>query len=210
MKEIVKNSFLYSMLLPKLEVAGWIMAILGFAGKCALYNAGNTALIMGLSTLSLVYFLKASAPIRVHDESPSSPYRADVAQFSPTPTEPSFLVDSLLPKIINIGSSVLLIGILFKLLDWNGAGMMLIVGVGTLLPAVVILALNQRMNQRALVLTVLGGLLMYVSSDTLARQFHRDDPILVEKLIYRNHHPRDRAANEDVRLYLQQKRADRH
>ena len=210
MKEVVRKSFLYDMLLPKLEVAGWIMAILGFAAKWALYNAGNIGLIVGLGTLSEVYFLSAFAPLRINDESSSNPYRADGAQFSPLSAEPSFLVDSLLPKIINISSSVLLIGILFNLLDWNGGGMMLIVGVGTLLPAVVILALNQRMNQRALVLTVLGGLLMYVSSDTLARQFHRDDPILVEKLIYRNHHPRDRAANEDVRLYLQQKRADRH
>jgi len=65
------------------------------------------------------------------------------------------------------------------------------------------------MNLRALILGVIGGFMLFVSPKYLAQQFHRDDPVLVQKMIYQLDHPRDRAAAEDVRQYLKQKRAQR-
>lgn len=203
-----QKSFLYDILLPKIEVISLLMSVVGFVTKWSLIKSGDYMLLIGLGTLSVVYFLRTYAPTVIDQENSLVQLSGKaVTAFAPTSAEPSFLVDILLPKIINLSSAITLIGIQFKLMSWSGSRIMLLVGVGALLTAVVLLALNQRMNLRALVLTLAGGVLFYVSADTLVRQFHRDDPVLVEKMIYRNHHPRDRAADEDVRQYLRQKRA---
>ncbi|MDO7846059.1 hypothetical protein Q5H92_06815 [Hymenobacter sp. M29] len=207
----MQRSFLFDTLLPKMEVIGWVVAIIGLAGKWWLLAGGSMMLIVGLSTLSVVYFLSTYAPARIKEEDAlSEGHRKPSAPFAATSNAPSFLADLLLPKVINMSSAVLLIGMLFKLMSWNGSQMMLMVGESTLFTAVILLLLNQRMHVRALVLVVLGGLLMYISADDLVRQFHRNDPVLVEKMIYRNHHPRDRAAQEAVREHLRQQRDQRY
>jgi gliding motility-associated protein GldL len=43
----------------------------------------------------------------------------------------SFLYDSLMPKIYGIGAAVVIVGALFKIEHWQGADLMLIVGLGT-------------------------------------------------------------------------------
>jgi hypothetical protein len=203
----MQKSFLFDTLLPKLEMLGWAVAILGFAAKWFQLAGGNVALIIGLSTLSLVYFLNTYAPARLNEPELSfGDYSIIAEQFAPVTTPSSFLTDSILPKVINMSSAVLLIGMLFKLMFWNGSRTMLIVGEGTLLMAVILLLLNQRTHVRAMLLAGLGGLLLYVSADELVRQFHRNDPVLVEKMIYHNHHPYERTANEAVRQHLWQQR----
>ncbi|MBF9141186.1 GldL-related protein [Hymenobacter properus] len=211
MKSSMQKSFLFDTLLPKLHIVAWVVAILGFVAKWTQLEGGSTALIVGLATLSLVYFLTAYAPSRIpEDDSSAKSYPRQDTQIGESSKPASFLVDILLPKLINMSSAVLLVGMLFKLMSWNGSQTMLIVGEGTLFTAVILLLLNQRINVRALVLAALGGLLMYTSADDLVRQFHRDDPVLVEKMIYRNHHPHDRAANEAVRQYLWHKQDKRY
>ena len=43
----------------------------------------------------------------------------------------SFLYDTLMPKIYGLGAAVVIVGALFKIEHWNGADIMLIVGLGT-------------------------------------------------------------------------------
>ena len=43
----------------------------------------------------------------------------------------SFLYDTLMPKIYGIGAAVVIVGALFKIEHWNGADIMLMVGLGT-------------------------------------------------------------------------------
>src|SRR6476646_2281970 len=43
----------------------------------------------------------------------------------------SFLYESLMPKIYGLGAAVVIVGALFKIEHWNGADIMLIVGLGT-------------------------------------------------------------------------------
>ena len=43
----------------------------------------------------------------------------------------SFLYDTLMPKIYGIGAAVVIVGALFKIQHWEGASIMLIIGLGT-------------------------------------------------------------------------------
>ena len=198
-------------LLAVVEWVAWAVAILGFVAKWNVMPGGSILLILGLATLSTIYFLQSYLPSYSsfgNAASQTGPFGSSQSATLAS-AESSFLVDVLAPKIIGLSAAITFIGMLFKLMSWNGSRIMLIVGVGTLLTIVVIMALNQRMDRRAVIIAALGGLSLYVSSDTLVQQFHHDDPVLVEKMIYQNHHPRDRAAAQDVREYLKQKRAQR-
>lgn len=95
-----------------------------------------------------------------------------------------------------ISCAVVLIGCLFKLMFWNGSETMLRVGMLLLTFFVLAWAVNQRVNRRALVVAVVGGLMLSISSENLMRQLYRDDPQLVKIIVYQIHHPHDRAASE--------------
>ena len=43
----------------------------------------------------------------------------------------SFLYDTLMPKVYGIGAAVVIVGALFKIQHWEGASLMLIIGLGT-------------------------------------------------------------------------------
>jgi|GEM_PF-1803056 len=203
------RSFLYDVVLPKVEALSWLAAILGFLAQWNQLGAGAFLLMLGLGTLSLVYFLRAYAPAS-HVRPDSAAYDPSAAYNDfPEPIErPSFLLDGLAPKLTGISGAVVLLGILFKLLVWPGSRVMLLVGSATLLLVVVLSALRQRLNWRALLLTALGGLMLYVPSETLIRQFYRHDPALTEKMIYQLRHSRDRAAGEAVRQRVSPRRAN--
>lgn len=176
--------------LAAVEKIAWLLAILGFAAKWNLLAAGNIMLILGLGALSSVYLLRAYQPA--------------------APVEnPSFLLDNLLPKYLGIGGAVVFMGVLFKLMTWNNGTALLLVGTITTTAVVLLTVFNQLFASRALAAAALGGLLLYVPAETLVRQFHHDDPVLVTKMIYQLNHPLDRAAAADVHQYLQQKRATR-
>lgn len=205
-----KGLTFYTVVLSALEKAAWLGAVLGLAAKWNLLASGNPLLLFGLSTLGAVYFLQAYAPRSTPaelareerlDTGSSQPYFAATDQTS------NFLLDKVLPKVTRISMAVALIGILFKLLSWPGSGPMLAVSAAIIGVALLLLGFNQRLDRRALLVGTLAVTAWQVPSETLIRQFHRDDPALVEKLIYQAHHPRDSAANDAVRQYLRQKRA---
>ena len=149
--------------------------------------AGNYLLVVGLGALGVVYYLRSHWPAAFTaggeplDSSASAPF-----------------LDDYLRKGKGLSAAVTFIGILFKLMNWSNGNTILVVGVVTMSVVMVVSAFRQRLNRLAVAIAALGGLALYVPSETLIRQFHRDDPGLVEKLVYQLHHPRDRAAATDV------------
>ena len=196
-----KQHFLFDVLLPKVEVAAWVLSIAGFIAKWNLISLGNPMLIVGLGSLAYVYLLSA---FRL--ETILNPFDSSMPDYN---APRSFYIDALLPKNAWIGGAVVWVGTLFRLMAWSGANQMLIVGTGVVLIAVVIRALNQRMNRHALLVGVVGIIMLYVPAETWVRQFHNDDPVLVRKMVYQLEHPRDPAARDSVQQYLKQKRNQR-
>ncbi|MDQ2770193.1 MAG: hypothetical protein M3Y54_06810 [Bacteroidota bacterium] len=205
-----KRSFLYDVLLPKVEAVALILSVLGLALKLSLISSGNTELIIGLSTLSTVYFLRAFAPSkRIGADEVNFPeqyFGKPTNHYAATSSEISFFSDSILPKVIWLGGATAIIGILFKLMIWPGANNQLFVGFGCELIVIIGLALNQRVSLRSIVLGALTGVMLLINPKYLVQQFHRDDPVLVEKMFYHMDHPRDSAAGAAVRQQLNQAR----
>jgi hypothetical protein len=185
----VGGSFMHDVVLPKVEIYGWLLAILGFLGYWNQLVAGALLLELGLGTLALTYFLRAFEPTTAFHSRPDFA----VAPRPQTLVAPdgSFYYDIVLPKVAMQGSAVTLLGTLFKLLF----------GAGTIMLVVLPQALRQQLNRRALAICALGGLMLYVPSATFVRQFHHNDPVLAEKIIFQLHHPRDQAAAEAVRQH---------
>jgi hypothetical protein len=199
--------------LTVVEYLAWGIALTGFFLLWNQQAGGGILLIVGLGTLSIVYFLGAQLPVtQTAFGSATAASRNDGDFRAPIvapEAQPSFLLDTLSPKIMGISGSVILIGTLFKLLNWNGWYMMLLVGTVVMLVQAVLLLIKQRTNARALILTAIGGAMLAVSPETLVRQFNGKDPVLVEKMIYQMQNPHDRAAAEDLRLYRMTKRSHR-
>lgn len=205
-----QRSFLYDTLLPKLEVIALMLTGVGLALKLNLVNSGNMLLLVGLATLSTVYFLRAFAPLKQisTDEVnfPEQYFGSPTNQFPATGSDISFFSDILMPKIIWLGGATAIIGILFKLMIWPGANNQLFVGLCSEIIVIIGLALNQRVNLRSTVLGVLTGTMLFINPKYLVQQFHHDDPVLVEKIFYYMGHPRDSAASAAVRKHLEQVR----
>ncbi|MBH8557856.1 GldL-related protein [Hymenobacter negativus] len=207
---VESKSFLYDVLLPKLEPASWVLAIWGFIASWNQLAGGDVFLIIGLANLALVYYLSAYKPRSLtNTHGPNFESVASQQQILNTSQDTSFLLDTLAPKLIGISGAVVLIGTLFKLLFWSGSAIMLTVGTATMVLVVLLMALNQRLNRRAVVLAAIGIIMLTVSSETLMRQLHRDDPQLVELMVYQIHHPHDRAAADAVRIHINRKRIQR-
>jgi hypothetical protein len=201
------KSFLYDILLPKLEL---IYVIISAAGLVLFWNSvkgGNILCIVGLGGLATVSFLNAFSPYNSinTDETYFEPVTIQILAGN----ESSFFLDILAPKIAGIAGAVVLAGTLFKLMFWTGYSTMLLVGTGCLLIIVLAMAFNQRMNMRVFLLAMLGSLMLYIPAETLMRQLHSDDPKLVALMVYQIQHPHDRAAAEAVRIHVNQKRIQR-
>lgn len=115
------------------------------------------------------------------------------------------MLKSILLKLLNISAAVVLVGILYKLLFFPGSRPLLLTGTVTLAIAAGLLAPTDNLAKKHALVLVLGLATWATDSETLVRQFHRDDPVLVEKLIFSLHHPYDKAAAEDLRKYRQAK-----
>ena len=196
-----KESFLYDSLMPKIYGIGAAVVIVGALFKIEHWKGADLMLIVGLGSLAYVYLLSA---FRL--ETILNPFDSSMPDYN---APRSFYIDALLPKNAWIGGAVVWVGTLFRLMAWSGANQMLIVGTGVVLIAVVIRALNQRMNRHALLVGVVGIIMLYVPAETWVRQFHNDDPVLVRKMVYQLEHPRDPAARDSVQQYLKQKRNQR-
>ncbi|MGY3089442.1 hypothetical protein ACVWYF_002490 [Hymenobacter sp. UYAg731] len=196
-KTVPRKSFLFDVLLPKLEVLYVLVSILGGIMFWNHWGRGETLLLVGLGGLSVVYYLKAFEPQKAIDEInfPLQYSNNFENQFSVNETR-SFLLDSLAPKVMYISSACILVGVLFKLMFWTGGNTMLIATVPLLVFFVIACALSQRINRRTVLVALIGGLMLSVSSETLMRQLYRDDPQLVEAIVNQIHHPHDRIALE--------------
>ncbi len=182
--------------MKRLEVLAWIATLLGLAAKLSLMAWGNYALILGLVILATLNFLAAYQP----------PTVKEIQQRS---DPPEFFADALAPKLIKIAGALVILGILFKLMLWRASRATLTPS--TLIEVVVLftLAVKGRFNIRAALFGALGVLMIFVSPKYLTALFHRDDPVLVEKMNYQIDHPRDTAAATAVRRYLAQQQSSR-
>ncbi|AMJ66280.1 GldL-related protein [Hymenobacter sp. PAMC 26628] len=180
--------------LNTVEKIAWPVAVLGLAAKWALVPAGSYLLILALGALAAVYFLRSYWPAA-----------AMAGGGGPSAAAPASFLGDYLRKVTGISAAVTLVGTLFKLMNWGSGNTLLVVGVATMALVVVGSALSGRWSWLAVALAALGALALYVPSETMIQTFHRDDPGLVERLVYQLHHPRDRAAAEAVQQYLRQK-----
>ncbi|MBO2012649.1 GldL-related protein [Hymenobacter negativus] len=201
------KSFLYDVLLPKMEWLLWFVTFWGFVASWYQLAGWATLLIVAFYNLAVVSFLSAFSPYNSIDR--YEPYFEPITMQEEREKESSFFLNILSPKIIGIAGAVVLFGTLCKLMFWTGYSTMLLAGTGWLLIIVVVMAFSQRMNMRAFTLAILGSSMLCVSSETLMRQLHRDDPKLVTLMVYQIQHPHDRAAAEAVRSHVNQKRIQR-
>lgn len=207
METSVQKNFLYDTVLPRVEAVSWVAAFLGFGLKWALQPAGSVLLTLGLLTLATAYYLRAFAPLKLADEDSkeysSAPQLTSVPDFSPPR---NFLSDALAPKVLGISAAVVLVGVHFKLSFLPGNLPLLVVGTIILVVAITVSASSGRLSRSYVFILLLGAVVWAVPSETMVRQFHRNDPVMVEKMLFILHHPNDRAAAKDLQSYQRSKR----
>lgn len=189
---MVKRNFLYDEVLPRVAGISWLVAGLGILFRYFLLRGSTILLMVGLGNLAVVYFLRAFQPV-VDDYTPTSSL-----DYQPVSESPG-----LLPKFQYIASSLTLIGILFKLLFWSGSAVLLSVGVTTV---VLTLSLESAAGRLVvgpiLLIAGLGMATWAIPTETFVQTFYRDDPALVEKMLFQQHHPNDKAATAEVSRLL--------
>jgi len=199
------GNFLYDDVLPRVERIGWLLAITGLASKYYFFAKADILLIVGIGTLAVVYFLQAYAPnpaalATSNQEANNSFPKQEIT------TPPPFL-GFVATKVLGIGSAPTLLGILFKLLFWKGATAMLLAGISSLLIALALLASTGQLSRKGFLITILGISSLLIPTETLVRQFYRDDPALVEKMIFQHQHPRDKAVRAEITRLLAARRS---
>lgn len=108
-------------LLNYLEIVAVVAAAVGFAMLYSSMEGAPEILMVALSTLAAVFFLRAYQPI---DGPPSQ-----IENEGDRPTGQFGLLGArVAPKVLGIGSSITTIGILFSLLELKGAMEMLSIG----------------------------------------------------------------------------------
>ena len=192
----VTGNFLYDNVLPRVERIGWPVTAIGLLMKYCLVSKGEDQLLMvGLSTVAIVYFLRAFAP-ETEELGPEL-----YIDYTPTAEQVT-----LLRKFQYIASALTLVGILFKLLFWEGQAELLSVGVIILIVTTSLKWAAGRLTRPLLLIAALGLVTWVVPTATLVRQFYRDDPALVEKMIFQHQHPRDKAARAEIARLLAARR----
>ena len=203
-----RKSPLYDVLLPKLELIYGFVSALGLLLLWNHVKGGPLASIVGLGGLATGYFLKVYEPSKMVNELDFQQHHFIGTGNTLTATKyPSFFLDSLAPRMMYISSACVLVGVLYKLMFWNGGDIILMATVPALVFFVLAWALNQRINRRAVVMAVIGVSMLCISSESLMRQLYRDDPVLIEAIVNQIHHPHDPAA---LQAYQQRMREYRH
>jgi hypothetical protein len=180
------------------KVFGWLerllvgIAVIGSVLILSSTSGGAGMLVLSLGFLSLLYFLGG--------------------YFQPVQTEQKFSVKVALVKVLSgFTLSVLVIGLLFKLMVWSGAAVMLLIGIcGTVVVAIIAFALTHAeynvagILRRSAIWSGLGAVLFLTSSTTLFALHNPDDPVLIEKFKTREAHPDDPAIQSDFDNYRRQ------
>ena len=110
--------------------AGYILKIMHYPGQ--------EIIVISLSTLSVIYFLGAYMPPE-----------AKPGEEKPQLGLVALLGTTIVPKILGIGLSVSVIGILFMIQTWNGFREMLLIGSTSLAAASVVGLVSASGNERA-------------------------------------------------------------
>lgn len=193
-----QENFLYGAVLPNVERMGWLVTGAGLLLRCVfLQPGGNTLLMTGLGTLAIVYFLRAFEPSTtdVADE-----FAFGNAPFAPAPG--AGFISKLARQALAFGSALTFIGTLSKLLFWGGAVFMLPAGISLLLLVIAWQSSVGSLARQTVLITGLGVITWTIPTDALARQLFRNDPTLVEKLIFQHNNPHDQAATKEVRRLM--------
>jgi hypothetical protein len=152
--------------MKRLEQGAWAIAILGILFRVMLWPGAGVLLVLGLSTVAIVYFPLGWMVL-------GKPTRKD--QLIP------------LSVITGLVLSLLTIGILFKLQFWPGADFDLLMGLlGAIVVEVSILSLHSRnpgiehyfkgLRHRVLLIGLPALLLYLVPANTLVQAMYRSDP----------------------------------
>jgi hypothetical protein len=191
----IPKNFLFDTLLPRVEWLAWLLAIMGVVLAYFSYPRAPIFLFLGFSTLAAVYFLSSFTPSATTSNLPYQPsYQPLVGT-----EEKSFLVQAVIPVLQGQAMAVTLVGIQFKLLFLPGYNTLLSVGLFILAIIIAIQIYVDNLSRKALLVGALGALMACISADELVQQFYRHDPVLIEKMRYHLHHPKDKAAAEEVR-----------
>jgi hypothetical protein len=200
MEPPVQKNFLFDALLPRVEWVAWLLAIAGVVLAYFSYPRATIFLFLGFSTLAAVYFLSSFAP------SATAKNSSDQVDYKPfSSQEKSFLAQALAPHIQGQAIAVTLVGIQFKLLFLPGYNTLLTVGLSIIAVVLAIQGYVNQLSRKALIIATLGAIVAYIPTDEFVRQFYHHDPVLTEKMLYHLHHPKDKAAAEEVR-HLEQAR----
>jgi hypothetical protein len=198
----IKRNFLYDDVLPRVEQLSWFVAFLGLTLKYLILPAGSMLLMVGTSTLAVVYFLQVFSPNSATLTTEPVEEAGNSIEYTGAAEPPPFQ-GVVVAKVVGQGIAIILIGTLFKLLFWKGATNLLLIGVGSLVLALVMLASVGQFSRKGFAIAVLGIGMLLTPTETLVWVFYRDDPALVEKMIHQQHHPGDKAATAEVQRLLQ-------
>jgi hypothetical protein len=141
---------------------------------------------MGVNTLAVVYFLQAFSPNPTALTTAPLEETGDFSEPGGADASPVF-AGLLGAKVVGMGAAITLTGILFKLLFWQGATNLLLVGTGSLVLALLLLASVGQFSRKGFTIAVLGVSLLFVSTETLIRARYHGDPALAEKVILQQH-----------------------
>ena len=186
-----KENFLYDAVLPKVELIGSLVAILGLLLRMLfLLPGGDTLVMSGLGSLAIAYSLRAFEPFTPYDISNAANAGDALADYVANESR----VTVLARYLQFFGNMLTLGGVLFKFLFWHGANFMLPVGTIMLLLLVIWQSSTGIIRRQTILIASLGVCTWAISNEVLLRLRYPDDSALVEKILYHEQHPYDRAA----------------
>ncbi|MEO8148961.1 MAG: hypothetical protein ABI723_15045 [Bacteroidia bacterium] len=180
-------------LLVKAEPIIILVIVIGACFKLMHWDGAATLLIISISTLAISYMFSAFIP-----------------------SESKNTASIFINKLGNIGLAMALVGILFKLMIWEGNAMQLIGGITAIsccLIAILYLR-NQADNEnsfsskqiaRLIVIGSIAGFFAAVSERDIMNFNHADDPEYVRLFFNMREHPKDTEAREAFEKYRKEK-----
>jgi hypothetical protein len=172
------------------------LTLLGILLKCSLLKGGDFLLFLGLGLLSMLYFVGSYFQARaVLGDIPLTSTTSALIAIASKPTSYAAL------RIISgIVLSMVVVGILFKLMFWQGSGPQLVSGlIGSILligwayasskATGATYSIPKNVLRRTTLVALLGAIVWVTPSTLLFGFFHRNDQTLVQKWTQWHAHP---------------------
>jgi hypothetical protein len=187
------------------------LTLLGILLKCSLLKGGDFLLFLGLGLLSMLYFVGSYFQARaVLGDIPLTSTTSAIISSKPT----SYAALKIISGIV---LSTIVVGILFKLMFWQGSDPQLVSGlIGSILltgwayaaskATGATYSIPKKVLRRSTLVVLLGALVWVTPSTLLFSFFHRNDPTLVQKWTQWQAHPNDPDYLADLNAY----RASQH